>query len=117
VVKMNQVTDGTSNTLLVAEKYVNPWEYESATDPSDNTSLFQGNDFDRTRWTNSQPEILPLQDTPGVDSPSFRFGSAHPGAMNACFVDGSVRLVRYDIDPIAYESFGSRNGEELGNVP
>ena len=78
--------------------------------------MYQGNDFDTVRWTNKDINFLPAQDTPGVDSNSFRFGSAHPSAMNAMFVDGSSRSIGYDVDPLVYESFGSRNGQESVNV-
>jgi len=118
-VGLRQVTDGTSHTLLVAEKYVNPIRYEInafEVDESDNGSMYQGNDFDTTRWASRDISMLPLQDTPYVGTVSWRFGSAHAGAMNAAFVDGSVRPVAYSIDPLVYESYGSRNGEEVTDV-
>jgi len=115
-VALRQVTDGTSKTLLVAEKYVNPERYETngfEIDESDNGSMYQGNDFDTTRWASSEPHMLPLQDTPFLATVSWRFGSTHSGSLNAAFVDGSVRRISYSIDPKVYESYGSRNGEEL----
>ena len=118
-VELRQVTDGTSKTLLVAEKYVNPLRYEInafEVDESDNGSMYQGNDFDTTRWANSSFNLLPLQDTPYVGTVSSRFGSAHSGSLNAAFVDGSVRSIAYDIDPKVYASYGSRNGEEVGDA-
>jgi hypothetical protein len=114
-VKLKQVIDGTSKTLLVSEKYLNPWNYDEH-DDADDCSMYQGNDFDTVRWTNRDIAFLPSQDTPGVDSNSFRFGSAHPTAMNAVFCDGSSRQISYDVDPLVYESFGSRNGQEAVNA-
>ena len=112
-----QVTDGASKTLLVSEKYINAWNYET-TDPvlweADDNCMYQGNDFDTIRWLGQS--LLPLQDTPGVGS-DFGFGSAHPGAMNAAFVDGSLRTITYDVDPVVYESYGSRNGGEITDAP
>jgi prepilin-type N-terminal cleavage/methylation domain-containing protein len=115
-VKQRQIIDGTSKTLLVSEKYLNPWNYES-NDEADDSCMYQGNDYDTVRWANRQISSLPSQDTPGVDSNSFRFGSAHPSVMNAAFVDGSMRRISYDIDPLLYESFATRNGQEIINAP
>jgi prepilin-type N-terminal cleavage/methylation domain-containing protein/prepilin-type processing-associated H-X9-DG protein len=114
-VKLSQVTDGTSKTLLVSEKYINAWNYETDVHLdmlADNNCPYQGNDWDTTRWV--AEFLLPLQDTPGVTE-DYSFGSAHPGAMNAAFVDGSVRQISYDVDPEVYASYGSRNGEEVVN--
>ncbi len=112
-VKINQVTDGTSHTLLVAEKWVNPARYESGSTDSDDYSMYGGNDFDTIRWTNEAPGFLPLQDAFNLELGSFRFGSAHPGSLNAAFVDGSVRRIPYEIDPAVYQAYGSRDGEEI----
>lgn len=30
------------------------------------------------------------------------FGSAHTGGMNAVFADGSVRFIRFNVDPLTY---------------
>jgi prepilin-type N-terminal cleavage/methylation domain-containing protein len=111
-----QVTDGASKTLLVCEKYINAWSYET-TDPddmqADDGSMYQGNDFDTIRWTGQS--LLPLQDTPGITR-DFNFGSAHPSAMNSVFVDGSIHTISYDVDPLVYEAFGSRDGGEVINA-
>ena len=115
-VELQHITDGTSKTLLVAEKYLNPVNYEVGGDESDNSTMYQGNDFDTTRWAGSEPIIVPMQDTPYVDAASWRFGSTHASSMNAAFVDGSVRPIRYNIDTDVYETMGSRNGEEVANV-
>lgn len=112
-VKMNQVTDGASHTLLVAERWVNPARYESDFTHSDDFSMYGGNDFDTTRWTHESSRFLPLQDTFYMEMDSYRFGSAHPVGLNAAFADGSVRTITYDIDPVVYQSYGSRDGEEI----
>jgi prepilin-type processing-associated H-X9-DG protein len=36
------------------------------------------------------------------------FGSAHPGGFNASMVDGSVRLVNYDIEKNAFQALTNR---------
>ena len=36
------------------------------------------------------------------DDENYRFGSAHEGGMNAMLGDGSVRLIRYTVDPVQF---------------
>ena len=49
-VKMADVSDGTSNTYLVGEKYLDPDYYETGPDRGDDRT-FQGDNDDITRWT------------------------------------------------------------------
>ncbi len=126
-VSIAQITDGTSNTLLVGEKYMNPLQYDTGDGCADNNSLFQGNDWDTNRWVvglvvpaNNRPVTaqridsdsrdlrMPRQDTPGFENCTRRFGSVHAAGFNAGFCDGSVRLVSYDIDEWVYYGYGSR---------
>ncbi len=133
-VSIAQITDGTSNTLLVAEKYLNPNDYDTGRSCVDNNSLFQGNDWDTNRWvvggtlmrarpvyihldpgspdeldSTKTAERMPRQDTPGFEGCTKRFGSVHSAGLNGSFCDGSVRFISYDIDPWVYYSYGSRN--------
>ncbi len=48
--------------------------------------------------------IAPYNDVP--------FGSMHPGGMNSCFGDGSVRFIRQAISMATYRSLASRKGGE-----
>ena len=34
------------------------------------------------------------------------FGSSHTGGLNAVFADGSVRFIRFGIDPVAFMRAG-----------
>src|SRR5205085_11090283 len=65
---------GTSNTIMIGEKYLNPNNYGTGLDPSDNESMYVGMDNDIYRCTYSPP----MQDKPGVQD-TLRFGSAHIG--------------------------------------
>jgi prepilin-type N-terminal cleavage/methylation domain-containing protein/prepilin-type processing-associated H-X9-DG protein len=110
-VKPAQIQDGLSKTYLCGEKFLAPEFYEDVNvsdSPAifgDNQSAWAGFDWDnhRVAWNaNSRwsPETYqPRQDTPGYElAGCFAFGSAHAGALNMAFCDGSVQRIGYDID-------------------
>lgn len=101
------VTDGLSNTYLVGEKYLNPDAYMTGSDSGDNESLFIGDNPDITRYTVS----VPLRDQAG-NSAGHGFGSAHAPGYNAGLGDGSVRLIKYDVDATVHRYLGSRNDKQ-----
>lgn len=98
------VNDGLSNTLLAAEKYLNPDAY-TGYGAADNNSCFQGNDWDVNRWTGTNRP--PLQDTAGYDGHEL-FGSAHALSMQTAACDGSVRPLAYTIDRNVWHALGHR---------
>jgi prepilin-type N-terminal cleavage/methylation domain-containing protein len=124
-VKIGQITDGTSKTCLIGEKYLNPNQYETGSGCTNNNSNTQGNDWDVNRWFPSARRgstavqnvdgRRPRKDTPGFEDCTQRFGSAHQLGMNMVFCDNSVRFVEYTIDPVVYAAFGSRNGQEVAS--
>ncbi|WP_166830693.1 DUF1559 domain-containing protein [Thalassoroseus pseudoceratinae] len=114
---VERIRDGSSNTLMVAEKALHPDKH--LTDGGDNE-----------RWNNAgwdecvirygaartssgveyglppRPDneapltAVPVVDEGGVSWTTWHpyFGSSHTGGMNACMGDGAVRLVSYTID-------------------
>lgn len=125
-VKMARITDGTTKTLLVGEKYVHPNLYGGGSS-SDDTGWTDGWDPDIIRCTG----IPPLQDG-GVDGMTseylsggglhpwpwyeYHFGSAHPGGINAVYADGSVHSISYNIEPEVFNALGTRNGTSYGEI-
>jgi prepilin-type N-terminal cleavage/methylation domain-containing protein len=103
VVKMTDIEDGATNTFLLGEKYLCADHYIDGSEPADNNAVYQGYDWDNTRWSvwNGTTYSTPLQDTPGF-SDSDDFGSAHAGSLNMAICDGSVRSVSYTIDAMTY---------------
>ena len=108
-IKLRQITDGTSNTYFIGEKYLNPNDYEAGgiTAIGDDQPALGGDDYDLFSWAVYDPnrsapnDIVPVQDTPGLDL-YFNYGSAHAGVFNVALCDGSVHGVTYDVDPLTH---------------
>jgi len=101
--RFTDIVGGTSNVYMVGEKYLNPQNYLTGSDPGDNESMYVGFDNDVYRSTNTAP----MQDTPGT-ADTFRFGSAHAGGFYMVFCDGSVRFIGYDITLSVHQNAGNR---------
>ncbi len=125
-IKLQQITDGTSHTAMVGEKYVNSDHYLDGLDSADDQNLYTGHDRDMAGYTYSQIkpkkelayseanplwETPPLQDRPGV-SYNFRFGSAHPSGFHMAFCDGSIQFINYDVAKKVFALMGGRNDNE-----
>jgi prepilin-type processing-associated H-X9-DG protein len=44
---------------------------------------------------------------------AFGTSSRHPGGVNECFADGSVKFIKNTVSPPVYWALGSRNGNEV----
>jgi len=135
-VKFSKISDGTSKTMVVAEKYVRSDNYEANGVPhySDDRGWCDGWDADQMRST----AFLPVRDSDGIgwDGPTLtkyfgddfstgpvggvynvlHFGSPHTGGLNAMFGDGAVRTISFDIDITVFNSLGTRNGMALNET-
>jgi prepilin-type processing-associated H-X9-DG protein len=112
-----KITDGTSKTFVVSEKWVHPAMYDggsaSQTWCADDRGWADGWDCNNMRCA-----LFPLQaDSEGPmpelgdacdDGPDFGFGSAHSGGVNLMFADGSVGFVSYDIDQENFNRMANR---------
>ena len=109
-VQAAHIIDGLSNTYFAAEKYLNPNKYYTGDDGADNNAMYQGNDWDVNRWGNRS--LPPRRDTPGYDTCSSRFGSAHANGVHAVMCDGSVQTISYTIDPTTHEYLANRKDNQ-----
>jgi hypothetical protein len=124
-IELQQIEDGTSNTMLYAEKYLNSLFYENdhgykENSCADNNPAYNGYDWDNIRWTRTGVPataalFIPKQDSaskvlePEEGGCSRRFGSAHAGVFNAVYCDGSVHALSYDIDGVEFQLLGMRS--------
>jgi prepilin-type N-terminal cleavage/methylation domain-containing protein len=111
--KLKDVTDGTSQTYLVGEKYLNADKYSGdplATDIGDDQSCWAGDDLDTGRLADAT--YKPLPDQRGFSYP-YAFGSAHAGVFQMSFCDASVQSISYDIDPVIHQRRGDRRDGEV----
>ena len=135
-VPIAKISDGTTKTALIGEKYMNPERYEDGSDPADDQNIFVGHDQDNLRYfgyrlpANDSGRVKvfqPTQDSRGFDHPQVpgnfgtdrepTFGSVHAGALNMAFCDGSVHSISYEVDPAVYYKYGGRRDDRLPYVP
>jgi prepilin-type N-terminal cleavage/methylation domain-containing protein/prepilin-type processing-associated H-X9-DG protein len=136
-VRIAEITDGTSNTVLLGEKFLEPMYYFTGTglpfngtrgsdggyscNDGDNSGAFQGADqdtirrgrpFQDTDMTHCmRPSLGPQQIVPGNSAQYF--GSAHSGGANIAKCDGSVHTINYDIDPDVWDVMASKNSGQV----
>ena len=116
-INFGAITDGTSNTLAVAEKQMNLDMFGQATD--DNESYVRpgwNGDWEIYRIGGTASDV-PDRDyrQPGNTTPTHRFGSSHPNGLNAVFCDGSVRHVRFGVSATTWKTIATRNGSDVAN--
>lgn len=119
-----QITDGTTQTYLIGEKYADPLNYEGDVigAQDENQDIYVGYEWDnhRVAWnprgefpTVAQQELYqPQQDTPGSYKRTA-FGSAHTGGLNMAMCDGSVQTLSYSIDPLTHRYLANRFDGEV----
>jgi len=133
VISIPSITDGTSNTLMVAEKRLK-LHYLDATDrtydenepmvsPGWDGEIFRravhdpdrpGTDRGPSRDVAASIPILPGETDPL--SGLSQFGSSHPAGINACFADGSVRPIKFNPDPTVFQRVCVANDGAVVNL-
>jgi prepilin-type N-terminal cleavage/methylation domain-containing protein/prepilin-type processing-associated H-X9-DG protein len=102
-IRLTDISNGTSNTYMLGEKYLNPTDYFTGQDGSDNEHMYIGADNDINRIVLH----VPLQDKRGYQD-TRRFGSAHVGGCNMLYCDGRVEVVSYNVDIAVHMRAGDR---------
>jgi prepilin-type N-terminal cleavage/methylation domain-containing protein len=105
-----QITDGSTNTMVLGEKRLRPSEYEVGA-WHDDLGWKEGWDPDTLRSTiclfGPDAEIT-------TSDFGYNFGAAHPGVMIAGFADASVHPIQYEINRELFNRLGHRSDGEGG---
>lgn len=134
-VKIAKVTDGTSKTLLIAEKYIRSDNYveNQQNHYSDDRGWSDGwdadqmrctcfvpmNDGDSTGWQSGLAKYFADDFSSGPVGGVYNvlhFGAPHTGGINSAFADGSVHVINFDVDVLVFNSLGTRNGYALNET-
>jgi prepilin-type processing-associated H-X9-DG protein len=122
-VKISAVTDGTSNTILIAEAAGNSQLYRQGKvfDPnpltgapwSDRNSLMAPTGYDPAKAnvpasSSTRPGLVTINGTNNSEVYSF-----HSGGANAVFADGHVQFLRDSIAPQTFVALATRAGGEV----
>jgi prepilin-type N-terminal cleavage/methylation domain-containing protein len=114
------VKDGTSNTFMIAEKFIRPKHYQGG-ERGDRMGWAEYGGLDTCRSSSALDGWIP---NPSLDRNDIAedqddlFGSAHPAGINSVFADGSVHNIKYGIDADVFNALACRDdGTTLQNDP
>lgn len=113
VVRFANISDGTSNTLVIGERAV----VLPLGQTNDYRSWIRGNNGGTGGGKNV---TYPINSTHYNGSNNFNdisFASQHPGGAQFGLADGSVRLLSDSVDMPVYQALASMNGGELAPLP
>jgi prepilin-type N-terminal cleavage/methylation domain-containing protein/prepilin-type processing-associated H-X9-DG protein len=127
--RIEEVSDGSSNTLFLGERNSNDPVYDSsplindklhywgwAYYASNNGDVLNGTSVPMNFMLPTNFATLPTaQQILMVSQRRMTFGSGHSGGANFCLTDGSVRFIRDSIAPTTFQALGTRNGGEVIN--
>jgi prepilin-type N-terminal cleavage/methylation domain-containing protein/prepilin-type processing-associated H-X9-DG protein len=116
MVRLVDITDGTSTTLLIAEDAGRPQRWQAGQLVADNVSPGGA-------WSSSANGVAVRGSPPSDDQPDVPCAlnctndheaySFHPGGANALFADGSVRFLRSGLDVRVLARLITRAGGEV----
>jgi prepilin-type N-terminal cleavage/methylation domain-containing protein len=104
-VSISSITDGTSNTILIGEKYLDRAIVNTSTDCNDDQGYTDGWDNDTICFGQNTP---PLQDGI-VGTCGLYFGTPHQVYMQSVFCDGSVHTIHLSVTPTVWSRLISVN--------
>jgi prepilin-type N-terminal cleavage/methylation domain-containing protein/prepilin-type processing-associated H-X9-DG protein len=130
-VRLADISDGSSNTLLFGERFHDDLEYERQRPVvwADAPPMagwgrwgFVANQGASGNISLSTPKQINYRVPPGGDFSALEdracaFGSGHPGGANLAFADGSVRFLAEELPLEELQALSTRAGEEVMDAP
>jgi prepilin-type N-terminal cleavage/methylation domain-containing protein len=111
--RVTDITDGTSNTLMVGEKRLN-LTLLGQPQADDNEGYTSGWNEDTMRLTSQRPQPDFFGD-PALHGGKL-FGSSHQARFNVVLADGSVRSVSYSVSQPLFQAFGGIADGQVINI-
>jgi prepilin-type N-terminal cleavage/methylation domain-containing protein/prepilin-type processing-associated H-X9-DG protein len=109
--RMLDIADGTSLTLMIAEKRIN-LRYLGQWQDDDNEGYTAGWNDDTLRRTSRVPAA---DHTLAFGNGFHQFGSSHSGRMNSVFADGSVHSISFSIGRAEFQALGDKSDGKVLN--
>ena len=107
--RMMDIADGTSNTLLAGDKRLNR-AYLGQRQHDDKLGYTAGWSSDTLRKTNLPPQPDYFA---SVGNGGKLFGSSHVGGINVAFADGGVRAISYSVSAVTFKRLGNKSDGQV----
>jgi prepilin-type processing-associated H-X9-DG protein len=132
-VRIAEITDGTSTTFLLGERYHRDPEFDRITAGTEDgpivtvgiwASVVQAQPVPRNITLSPPvpinyqvPPSTPVGDPLTIVNRVCAYGSGHPGGANFAFADGHVQFLRDQTDLATLQALSTRAGGEVFSVP
>jgi prepilin-type N-terminal cleavage/methylation domain-containing protein len=115
---LRELSDGASQTYLIGEKYLDPADYETGVDRSDNETWATGWNNDNFRCA-FDPPALNREALPSRSCQTMIYGSSHPAGWIMAWCDGHVELLSFELDVQTHRASAHRSddGRPIGLPP